>query len=52
MIIDRYTAVDYPYKGTFYRIDIDRTLPLEEQEEQKQVVFETECDITESSHSW
>ena len=52
MVIDRYTAVDYPYTGTFYRIDIDRTLPLEEQEEQKQVVFETECDITESSHSW
>ena len=52
MIIDRYTAVDYPYTGTFYRIDIDRTLPLEEQEESKMVVFETECDITESSHSW
>ena len=52
MTIDRYTAVDYPYTGKFYRIDIDRTLPLEEQEESKVVVFETECDITESSHSW
>ena len=26
--------------------------PLDEQVEEKIIVFETECDITESSHSW
>lgn len=52
MYIDRNIPTDYPYYGQFYRIDIDRDLPLDEQTEQKIVVFETECDITESSHSW
>lgn len=52
MYIDRNIPTDYPYYGQFYRIDIDRDLPLDEQTEQKVVVFETECDITESSHSW
>ena len=52
MCTDRYTANTYPYKGTFFRNDIDRTLPLEEQEEVKVIVFETDCDIIENSHSW
>lgn len=43
---------DYPYVCQFYRIEIDDTKPLDEQFEEKIIVFETECDITESSHSW
>ena len=50
--IDRNRLQDYPYKGTFFRIGIDESKPLDEQVEEKIIVFETECDITESSHSW
>lgn len=43
---------DYPYMGTFYKNEIDTTKPLDEQTEVKVIIYETECDITESSHSW
>lgn len=43
---------DYPYFGQFFRIEIDESKPLDEQIEEKVIVFETDCDITESSHSW
>lgn len=52
MYTDRSLPTDYPYKGTFYRIAIDESKPLDQQVEEKIVVFETECDVTESSHSW
>ena len=52
MYIDRSVLSDYPYHGQFYRIMVDESKPLDEQVEEKVVVFETECDITESSHSW
>lgn len=52
MYIDRNESSDYPYFGQFYRIDIDERKPLDEQVEEKVVVYETICDITESSHSW
>lgn len=50
--IEHNILTDYPYFGSFYRIDIDESKPLDEQVEEKIVVFETICDITESSHSW
>lgn len=43
---------DYPYFGQFFRIEIDESKPLDEQVEERVVIFETDCDITESSHSW
>lgn len=52
MYIDKDKSSDYPYFGQFYRIEIDESKPLDEQEEEKVVVYETVCDITESSHSW
>lgn len=52
MYIDRNIPTDYPYTGQFYRVHIDRNAPLDEQVEERVVVLETECDITESSHSW
>ena len=52
MYIDKNVSTDFPYFGQFYRIEIDRSLPLDEQTEAKVIVFATECDITESSHSW
>ena len=52
MYIDRSVLSDYPYHGQFLRFVVDESKPLDEQVEEKVVVFETECDITESSHSW
>ena len=52
MYIDRNVLGNYPYMGVFYRTYIDKTLPLPEQKEEREIVFETKCDITESSHSW
>lgn len=43
---------DYPFQGVFYEFTIDTTKPLNEQTSQKKVLFETICDIQESSHSW
>lgn len=43
---------DYPYFGQFFRIEIDESKPLDEQIEERVIIFETDCDITESSHSW
>lgn len=53
MYIDHNNSMsDYPYFCQFYRIGVDDSKPLDEQFEEKIIVFETECDITESSHSW
>lgn len=52
MYIDRNTLSDYPFWGIFYRVGVDDSLPLDEQIEREFTIFETECDVTESSHSW
>lgn len=52
MYIEHDRLQNYPYFGQFYRIGIDDSLPLDEQIEERIIVFETECDIIESSHSW
>lgn len=52
MYIDRDEIENYPYDGVFYRTEIDEDAPLDEREEKEVIVFETKCDITESSHSW
>lgn len=50
--IDRGVLEEYPHYAYFYRIDIDESKPLDQQVGEKIVVFETPCDITESSHTW
>lgn len=50
--IERNILTDYPYFGTFYKTEIDKSLPLDKQVEEKIIIYETQCDITESSHSW
>lgn len=50
--IDRDILEDYPHYAYFYHIEVDESLPLDQQTEQKVIHFETPCDITESSHSW
>lgn len=51
MYIDHNDIDQYPYYGTFYRGGVDEDLPLDEQVEENKVIFETKCDITESSHN-
>ena len=50
MYID-YDADTYPFHGMFYRSGIDTDKPLLEQEEEKIVVLDTRCDITEGGTS-
>lgn len=50
--IERNVLTDFPYHGVFFKKEIDESLPLNQQKEEKVIIYETECDITESSHSW
>lgn len=50
--IERNVLTNFPYHGVFFKKEIDESLPLNKQEEHKVIIYETECDITESSHSW
>lgn len=52
MYIDRDILQEFPHYGYFYTVGIDESLPLDQQKEEKIILLETECDITESSHSW
>lgn len=52
MYTNRDILQDYPHYGYFYTMAVDESKPLDQQQEEKIIVFETECDITESSHSW
>lgn len=52
MYIDRNILQDFPHYGYFFVREIDESLPLDQQKEVKNIIFETPCDITESSHSW
>lgn len=51
MIIDRSLIEDYPFHGTFTRMTVDETKPLEERDEVEVTVLDTECDIQEASHT-
>jgi hypothetical protein len=50
--IDHNQFQDYPFRGQFFRMGVDEGKPLDQQVEEKIIIFETDCDITESSHSW
>ncbi|MEE1082193.1 MAG: hypothetical protein UH850_00405 [Paludibacteraceae bacterium] len=52
MYINRNILQDYPHYGYFYTVEVDESKPLDQQKEEKMIIFETVCDITESSHSW
>lgn len=43
------TMKRYPYHGVFYKESIDTSLPLTEREMGRTVVYETECDVQETS---
>jgi len=48
--IDRDELQDYPFQGTFYKSEIDKTKPLTEQVEEEVVIAEVFCDIQEESN--
>lgn len=50
--IDRNALQDYPHYAYFYRIEVDESKPLDQQVAERRIIFQTECDIIESSHSW
>lgn len=52
MYINRNILQEFPHYGYFFVKEIDDSLPLDQQKEIKNIIFETPCDITESSHSW
>ena len=39
----------FPYHGCFVKYDVDTDLPLDQQEEQEILVFETDCDVQKRS---
>ena len=41
--------VEFPFQGAFYRSFIDESLPLEEREEEETLLFETKCDIQQTT---
>jgi hypothetical protein len=52
MYTNRNILQEFPHYGYFYIKEIDESKPLDQQTEERIVLLETECDITESSHSW
>lgn len=51
MVIDNEPLVEYPFKGSFYKIGIDYTKPPSQQVEEEILVLETDCDIQEAQKS-
>lgn len=47
MYTDHHGTEEYPFEGTFYRIGIDDSKPLDEQVEEEISIFETPFDMTE-----
>jgi hypothetical protein len=52
MYISRSLTKEYPFTATFYTIEVDEGKPLDQIRDEKVVILETECDITEASHSY
>jgi hypothetical protein len=52
MYTNRNILQEFPHYGYFYVKEVDESKPLDQQKEERIVLLETECDITESSHSW
>lgn len=40
---------EYPYTGAFYTVEVDESLPLDEQVEREVLVYETVCDIQKTN---
>lgn len=51
MVVDRNQLKEYPFRGEFYVMEIDKSLPLTQRVETKKVILETGCDIQEAQKS-
>lgn len=51
MYINHNDIEEYPFYATFYRIQVDENLPLDQRVPQKVVKFETKCDMSEKMNS-
>ena len=47
MYIDHHGTEEYPFYATFYHLEMNEDLPLDEQGEVKVVSFESKCDISD-----
>ena len=47
MYIDHHGTEEYPFYATFYHLVIDDSKPLDKQEEEKIISFETPCDMSD-----
>ena len=52
MYTDRAKSQEYPFTAVFFTIEIDESKPIDQQRDERVVIMETECDITEASHSY
>lgn len=52
MYTNRHSLQEYPFTAVFFTVDIDESKPLDQQREERIIILETECDITEASHSY
>lgn len=51
MIINRDEIQEYPFTGSFFRYEIDESLPADERVDIEILVLETPCDIQEAAKS-
>lgn len=49
MYIERGILEEYPFDGAFYTSKVDESKPLNQQVEEEVLLFETKCDIQEST---
>lgn len=47
MYTDHFGQIEYPHEGMFYKIGIDDSKPLDQQEEEELPIFECNFDMTE-----
>lgn len=49
MFIDREELKDYPFKGVFYKSEVDKSLPPSQQVHKEVIICEVQCDIQQYS---
>ena len=47
MYIDHHGTEEYPFYATFFHLGVDESKPLDEQVEERIVLFESPCDISD-----
>lgn len=50
MYTDHFGTLEYPFVATFYHLDVDDSLPLNQQKEEKVVTFQSVCDVDDNNN--